>query len=283
MLTVNNHSRDIAGYTYVYPVISRRANGLSIGINLNPNNACNWRCIYCQVPDLVRGGAPVIDLDVLNNELLSLLYEIEHGDFYNRFEVLAEQRQIRDIAISGNGEPTSAQEFQSVIKLLSRIRNNHDVLSDCKIVLITNGSLLHQSQVQTGISELANIGGEIWFKLDRATDNGISEINNAAFSVQRAKYNLGIAIKHCTVWIQTSLFSLDEQAPSNDEWKAYLDFLMALKTHSHYQSIRGVLLYGLARQSMQPDASRLGRLSEMTMQKYADGIRELDYEVRVSY
>ncbi|MCZ7653212.1 MAG: hypothetical protein M5R42_01445 [Rhodocyclaceae bacterium] len=33
------HSRDSAGLTYVYPVVSRRAGGVSIGINPNPNNA----------------------------------------------------------------------------------------------------------------------------------------------------------------------------------------------------------------------------------------------------
>ncbi|MCZ7653281.1 MAG: hypothetical protein M5R42_01880 [Rhodocyclaceae bacterium] len=67
-LDVTDHSRDSAGLTYVYPVVSRRAGGVSIGINLNPNNACNWRCIYCQVPDLKRGAAPLIDLDRLEGE-----------------------------------------------------------------------------------------------------------------------------------------------------------------------------------------------------------------------
>jgi len=41
-LTIHNHNRDSAGYAYVYPVVSRRAGGVSVGINLNPNNACNW-------------------------------------------------------------------------------------------------------------------------------------------------------------------------------------------------------------------------------------------------
>ncbi|MEZ0245224.1 MAG: radical SAM protein, partial [Methylophilaceae bacterium] len=57
-LDATDHDRDSAGMTYVYPVVSRRARGVSIGINLNPNNACNWRCIYCQVPNLTRGAAP---------------------------------------------------------------------------------------------------------------------------------------------------------------------------------------------------------------------------------
>lgn len=63
-LTVSDHNRDISGMKYIYPVVSRRAGGISIGINLNINNACNWRCMYCQVPDLVRGTPPPIELDI---------------------------------------------------------------------------------------------------------------------------------------------------------------------------------------------------------------------------
>lgn len=80
-LEVTNHSRDSAGLTYVYPVLSRRAGGVSIGINLNPNNACNWRCIYCQVPGLRRGAAPPIDLTMLERELRGFIDSVLHGDF----------------------------------------------------------------------------------------------------------------------------------------------------------------------------------------------------------
>jgi len=65
ILSETNHDRDSAALRYVYPVISRRAGSVSVGINLNPNNACNWHCIYCQVPNLVRGAAPNIDLSIL--------------------------------------------------------------------------------------------------------------------------------------------------------------------------------------------------------------------------
>ena len=69
MLTTIDHRRDSAGLLYVYPVISRRAGGVSVGINLNTNNACNWACVYCQVENLTRGGPPPIDLDRLESEL----------------------------------------------------------------------------------------------------------------------------------------------------------------------------------------------------------------------
>ena len=281
MLSVNNHSRDSAGFTYVYPVISRRANGLSIGINLNPNNACNWRCIYCQVPDLKRGSAPTIDLQLLSTELLSLLDDIQQGDFYERFEVPHHQRQIRDIAISGDGEPTSAREFSDVIVLLGETAKQASLLGKINIVLITNGSLIHQASVQDGLNALAQLGGEVWFKLDRATNSGLREINNAASSRERVRLNLSIAVKHCPLWVQTCLFALDGKPPSEVDWYVYLNLLSAFKNQEHQPL--GVLLYGLARQSFQPEALRLERLSEVQMEHYAETIRALGYEVKVSY
>ena len=80
-LTTTDHRRDRAGLTYVYPVVSRRAGGLSVGVNLNPNQACNWRCIYCQVPGLVRGSAPSIDVARLETELRGFLGDVLGGDY----------------------------------------------------------------------------------------------------------------------------------------------------------------------------------------------------------
>ena len=75
MLSINDHRRDSAGMRYIYPVVSRRARGVSIGINLNVNNACNWACIYCQVPELKRGGPAKVDLHQLESELHDFLQE----------------------------------------------------------------------------------------------------------------------------------------------------------------------------------------------------------------
>ena len=91
-LTTNNHATDVVGLTYVYPVISRRVGGLSVGINFNTNNACNWRCIYCQVPDLKLGAAPVLDQALLEAELRFFLNEVLYGDFYERFGVAPDNR-----------------------------------------------------------------------------------------------------------------------------------------------------------------------------------------------
>ena len=34
---------------FVYAVISQRAHGLSIGVNLTPDKQCNFDCVYCEV------------------------------------------------------------------------------------------------------------------------------------------------------------------------------------------------------------------------------------------
>jgi len=84
VLTIADHRRDIAGLTYVYPVVSRRAGGVSVGINLNVNNACNWACVYCQVEGLTRGGPPPVDVALLSEELDGFLARVADGDFFAR-------------------------------------------------------------------------------------------------------------------------------------------------------------------------------------------------------
>ena len=281
MLTTSDHSRDSAGLTYVYPVISRRSGGLSIGINLNPNNACNWRCIYCQVPALIRGTSPEIDLQQLQNELDEFLNDVIHGNFYDRYEVAIDLRTINDIAISGNGESTSAAEFDQVIELIGQSISRFGLQDKIKLVLITNGSLVHKEVVQSGLAKMRSINGEVWFKLDSATDAGLKNTNNAGISIDRVKENLKIVSALCPTWLQTCVFKLDGELPSRNECECYLQFLSSLKKDNI--KVNGVLLYGLARPSMQLEAPRLSSVSEAWMNEFADKINQLGFQTRVSH
>ena len=112
-LSITNHRRDIFEKKYVYPVVSRRAKGLSLGINLNTNNACNWQCIYCEVPNLTRGKPEPIDVNLLENDLNFWLKEILEGDFLAKHTEPG--TMLRDIAFSGNGEPSACPEFGDVV------------------------------------------------------------------------------------------------------------------------------------------------------------------------
>jgi len=278
-LTVTDHSRTSAGLRYVYPVVSRRAGGVSVGINLNTNNACNWRCIYCQVPDLVKGAPPPVDMKQLQRELTGFLNQVVHGDFLAT-HVPAEARRLNDIALSGNGEPTSAKEFDQVINLIGAARQMVNVPERVKTVLITNGSLMHRVNVQRGVKQLAGLNGEVWFKIDRATDAGMRLINNARVSMSRVRSNLAAAARLCPTWIQTCLFALDGQQPTETEYQAYVNFLRECMRDGI--ALRGVLLYGLARQSFQPEASRLAALPLEALDAFAQRIRALGLEVKVT-
>ena len=279
ILNVTNHDRDSADLRYVYPVVSRRSGGVSVGINLNTNNACNWRCIYCQVPGLTRGTAPTIDLAVLESELRGFLNELLHGDFMlNR--VPEGLQRINDIALSGNGEPTSAGEFVQVIALIARVRGELALPDAVKTLLITNGSLLYRKSVQQGLRDMAKLNGEVWFKLDRASEAGMQRINDIHMSLNKVRDNLIAAIACCPTWLQTCWFALDGEPPSRQDEDDYIEFVAALLRDGHQP--QGVLLYSLARPSMQAEAPRLSALPAEHLQAFADRICKFGLAVKVT-
>ena len=267
MLTTEDHRRDSAGMTYVYPVVSRRAGGVSVGVNLNVNNACNWACVYCQVENLQRGGPPPIDLQLLQQELGSFLQSALHSDFLDR-TVPPEARRIVDVAFSGNGEPTSAPEFPAAVSLVRDALAGHGLAASVKIRLITNGSLLHRPAVREGIAAIGAAGGEIWFKVDRAGP-AAETVNGVPLEMGKVLRNLRTCAGLATTWVQTCWFALDGVPPNAGERDAYCAFIGQVA-----DVIAGIHLYGLARPSMQPAASRLGRLSAEELQSFADEIQK---------
>ncbi len=268
MLTTVDHRRDSAGLVYVYPVISRRAGGVSIGINLNPNNACNWACVYCQVENLTRGGPPAIDLDRLEKELSGFLEEALHGDFMQR-QVPPEARRLMDVAFSGNGEPTSTPEFADAVACVDAVLERFGQKGKLMVRLITNGSLMHRPAVQSGIQRLSNLGGEVWFKIDRALADDIAEINGVPGQPQKMLKNLKICASLAPTWVQTCWFALDGVAPSAESRGAYCRLLRPLA-----DKLAGIHLYGLARPSMQPAALRLSAVTAQYLTDFAEQIKK---------
>lgn len=276
-LTVTDHDRDAAGLTYVYPVVSRRAGGVSVGINLNPNNACNWRCAYCQVPGLVRGAAPPVDVDRLETELRGFLGRVEREEWL-RSHVEEPYRRVVDVAFSGNGEPTTSHQLPEIVERVLAVLEAEG-LGGLNKVLITNGSMMHRPWVQQAVERLGRAGGEAWFKLDSATAAGRRAINDAASSPEQARENLRTCARLCRTRIQTCVIAIDGQPPSEPEQVAYLALLaeeLAAGT-----PIANVLLYGMARPPQQPGAERLSRLPEAWLEEFAGRIRGVGLEVVV--
>jgi wyosine [tRNA(Phe)-imidazoG37] synthetase (radical SAM superfamily) len=273
MLSIHDHSRDSARMKYVYPVISRRAGGVSIGINLNVNNACNWACIYCQVPELKRGGPPPIDLAQLEVELHDFLHAAVSGDFLEK-NVPQEFRQLVDIAFSGNGEPTSAREFSEAVEIAGRQIKEFGLLGRLKLRVISNGSLMRQARVRQGIARIGELGGEVWFKIDRGTSDEILRINGAHTTPDKIRKAVSTCSKLSPTWIQTCLFSIDNRLSEPAEFNAYLELIASIK-----KEIEGVHLYGLARPSRQPENKRLSALCAESLSSFAQRIATLGIRV----
>ena len=277
MLTIEDHRRDSAGFRYVYPVISRRAGGVSVGSNLNVSNACYWACVYCPVDNLTRGGPPPVDVERLVRELDEFLEDALHGDFMAR-EVPGEARRLMDVAFSGNGEPTSAAEFPATVAAVRAVLERHGLAGSVPLRLITNGSLLHRPAVQDGIRIIGEAGGEVWFKIDRATAAEVEIINGVPFDADRVRRNLQNCAALAATWIQTCWFALDGAAPDAAARDAYCALLKPVAA-----SIAGIHLYGLARPSLQPAAPRLRRLDQEALDRFADEIqRKTGIKVSVS-
>ena len=275
-LSVHDHSRDSAGLRYVYPVVSRRAGGVSVGINLNVNNACNWACIYCQVPGLARGGPPAVDLDLLEAELRGLLGEIVLGDYLQQ-HVPEGARRLVDVAFSGNGEPTAAREFEAAVGRVVAVLAELLPGGGLPLRLISNGSLLHRPEVQRGIVQLGACGGEVWFKLDRASPAGVRAVNGVRQRPGRALEALSLCADLAPTWVQTCYFALDGALPSCEEQRAYLTALSSVR-----DKIKGVHLYGVARPSMQPGAARLSAAPLSELERLAAEIAALGLRATVS-
>ncbi len=278
-LSISDHSRDIAGLKYVYPVISRRAGGLSIGINLNVNNACNWRCLYCQVPDLTRGSAPDVNLELLEEELRFFLQQVLHGNFYQQYQVPESLQTIKDIAVSGNGEPSSARNFAEIIERIGEIAVEQSVFPGSHYVLISNGSLIHQQPVQQALKQLNRFNGEVWFKLDRGSSSERKIINGCVDSNDKILQRLKTASGLCQTKIQTCLVKYRHLSWQPEERRAYLDIMEQVRQSG---TVKEVMLYSMARQSLQPEAEDLGKFSSEEIQQLAEQLIAMGFQVSIS-
>lgn len=278
LLTTRDHRRDRLGLTYVYPVLSRRAGGLSIGINLNPNNACNWQCCYCQVPNLKRGSAPVIDRALLADELLVTLQQLVSGELASRLCLTNSQAAPRDIAIAGNGEPATVADFAGIVGDIIDIKTAAG-LAPLKLTLITNGSRMHVRDILDGLKRMAAANGEIWYKLDTVIPEQMKRTNGVSLSLTSVRKRLETATYCCPTWLQTCLFAVDGNPPDQHDCGRYLSFIEDCLNDG--LPLQGVQLYGLARPSLQPGGEKLSRLPQAWLQGFAARIRKLGLAAHV--
>ena len=274
ILTFSDHSRHFKECIYVYPVVSRRAEGVSLGINLNINNACNWRCVYCQVEGLVRGKPDRIDLDKLEHELDVMLEWIVHGDFIITHAPAGLQR-FNDICLSGNGESTLSKDFVAVTQIIAKLRKKYAISSDVKTILISNGSEMHLPATQEGLKIIAKNNGELWFKIDRVSPRGITEVNQVNLHLDSILERLKIASSICPTWIQSCWFKIADKNPDQTEVNAFVELMISLNS-----MIKGVLLYSTARNPALPEGNNISQVSLDFLADMANRINDSGVSVK---
>lgn len=216
------HDRRWRDFRYVYPVISRRARGLSIGINLNPDGVCNFDCIYCQVDRTTPRPVRRVELAVLENELNALL-----SDYRKLFEepefrtVPPELRRLNDIAFSGDGEPTASPVFPEAVELAATARARF-APPETKIIVLTDACFLTRPKVAAALSVLDQHNGEIWAKLDAGSDEYYRKINRPSHSLDHVLNNILDAARARPIVIQSLFMRVHGQAPAAEEIAAYV-------------------------------------------------------------
>lgn len=271
-LSAINHDRKIFKGKYIYPVVSRRADGLSIGVNLNTNSACNWQCIYCEVPNLKRGKPEPIDLALLREELIYWLNQVIHHNFLDKHTESG--TLLRDIAFSGNGEPTAAKEFGEAIKIVMEQIENFQLKNKITIRLITNGSYLDRPSTQKAWGQLENHNREIWFKIDAIDSVESKRINQINISTKSIVSNLKSSIKISPTIIQTCILKINNELPSKQIIDHYINFLKPFEGN-----LKAIHLYSLARPTEQKSSDLIERLSYDELHSVADSIKQLNVPV----
>lgn len=222
--------RDFLGNRFVYAVVSPRARGLSIGVNLNPDRECNFDCIYCEVDRRTHCGAARLDVDAMAGELSRTLGLVQSGGLAElpEFQGLpADLLQLRQINLSGDGEPTLCPVFLDVVQTVLHVRARSD-LPFFKIVLITNATGLDSPPVAEGIRSLTN-RDEVWAKLDVGTQAWMERINRPTVLLDKVLANILTLARQRPVVIQSLFPLLNGQEPPEQEVREYAQRLKELK------------------------------------------------------
>lgn len=272
-----SHPRKWREFLYCYPVVSRRSKGLSIGINLNPDGACNFDCVYCCVdrtrPPAVRDVDPV----VLENELRQLVDAARTAIFDEpEFRGIPTSLQrINDIAFSGDGEPTASPYFGQAAAIAARIRREHQ-LSSSKIITITDACFLSRPSVAETLAFLDDHNGEIWAKLDAGTEAYFQLVDRPNKSLSHVLDNILAAARIRPIVIQSMFMRVHGHPPPAEERAAFAERIRWLLDNGAALSL--VQVYTVARRTAE---SYVSTLTADELEQIADALRPLGLPVEV--
>lgn len=247
--------RDFLDNRFVYAVVSARARGLSVGVNMNPDKNCNFRCVYCEVH---RNGDPrqELEVEVMASELKKTLGLVRAGRLRERpwyHSLPDELLQLRHVALSGDGEPTLSPHFAEALQAIVHVRALGG-FPFFKLVLITNSTGLDLPHVQEGLKHLTR-SDEIWAKLDGGTQAYVNRVNQSDIPLEKVLSNILLLGRQRPLVIQSLFPAIGGEEPPLEEIEQYARRLLELKEAGAEISL--VQIYSATRPSANSDCGHL--------------------------
>ena len=237
--------RNFLSNRFVYAVFSSRAGGLSVGVNMVPGKICNFHCIYCEVNRTEPGQGP-LDVAKMAEELKGMLGFIQNGDIARHPQYCSlpgKLLELRQVALSGDGEPTLAPNFLEAVMAVIHVRAT-SMTAPFKLILITNGSGLDQPNVQQALKHFLS-SDEIWIKMDGGSPEYLEKINRSTVPLEKLFLNTLTQARRRPVVIQSLFPAIDGAAPSESAVKHYTERLNLLKANQ--AQIQLVQIYSVIR------------------------------------
>lgn len=248
--------RDFLDNRFVYAVVSARARGLSVGVNMNPDKNCNFQCVYCEVHRNGEAREEPLDVEAMAAELKKTLAFVRSGRLRERpwYRTLPDELlQLRHVALSGDGEPTFSPRFAEALQAVVHVR----ALSGYpffKLVLLTNATGLELPQVQQGLKHLIR-SDEVWAKLDGGTQAYVNKVNRSAVPLEKILSNILLLGRQRPVVIQSLFPAINGEEPPLEEIEQYARRLLELKEAGAQISL--VQIYSATRPSPNSESGHL--------------------------
>ncbi len=267
--TAFGRPRDFLNNRFVYLVLSQRAGGLSVGVNVNPDKHCNFNCVYCEVNRSVPARDWAVDLPEMGKELEAILRRVLDGrirDLPGFGQLPHELLELKEVALSGDGEPTLSPQLPEVVAEVVNVRSRSK-LPFFKIVLITNTAGLPLPDVREGLRLLTE-RDEIWVKLEAGTQEYMNKVNVPDVTLSKVMANILEVARERPVVVQSLFPMIRGEEPPEEEVEQYVHRLQELKAAG--AQISSVQIYSAHRPAHLPDC---GHLPLATLSRIARQVR----------
>ncbi len=255
----------------VYPVYSRRSEGLSVGIDLFPDGKdCTFDCPYCELftPSMSpghRSTAPSFSLSLMEEELRETVVD-------GRVPSLGGDL-VRDFCFSGSGEPTLSPSFPAALDLAARLRA--ELVPSASLVVITNGTRLFGPDsvapllVRAVQAAPRGFGLDPWIKVDAGTESWYRKIDRSIVPFDLLMDGIENYFATAAGTVQTMLCSIAGTPPDRDEELAWIERILRLVASG---GVSRVHLYGKSRPA--PEDPRADALPLAFLERRARLLRQ---------